>query len=205
MILQALVKYYEELVEEGKVPKPGWCSEKVSYAMDCLKEDGTIKTIISLKRKRERKEKVQVPQPLYVPEMVTRSSGILLTFCVTMPNIYWGLIKGTKPRIIECFHAAGKTSNNLEDAEGKIGESHMSVLLKLESRAGKEQSCGQRTLGRTDWKAEILFLECEVLMHRKMKKSRNIWDIFKPKKVVGTREYVLLQEREQRLHVFIEE
>ena len=33
MILQALAKYYENLAEEGKVPKPGWCSAKVSYAI----------------------------------------------------------------------------------------------------------------------------------------------------------------------------
>ncbi len=28
MILQALVKYYEELVQQGKAAKPGWCQEK---------------------------------------------------------------------------------------------------------------------------------------------------------------------------------
>lgn len=27
MILQALAKYYENLAEEEKVPKPGWCSD----------------------------------------------------------------------------------------------------------------------------------------------------------------------------------
>lgn len=50
MILQALVKYYEELVQQGKAAKPGWCQAKVSHAIE-LNADGTIKTIISLKRK----------------------------------------------------------------------------------------------------------------------------------------------------------
>ena len=31
MILQALAKYYENLAEEEKVARPGWCSAKVSY------------------------------------------------------------------------------------------------------------------------------------------------------------------------------
>ena len=75
MILQALAKYYENLAEEEKVPKPGWCSAKVSYQID-LSEEGEVKGIISLKTEEERgKKTVQVPQVLLVPEMVTRSSG----------------------------------------------------------------------------------------------------------------------------------
>ena len=42
MILQALVKYYEELVQQGKAAKPGWCQAKVSHAIE-LNADGTIK------------------------------------------------------------------------------------------------------------------------------------------------------------------
>ena len=40
MILQALVKYYEELVQQGKAAKPGWCQAKVSHAIE-LNADGT--------------------------------------------------------------------------------------------------------------------------------------------------------------------
>ena len=42
MILQALVKYYEELVQQGKAAKPGWCQAKVSHAIE-LNADGTRK------------------------------------------------------------------------------------------------------------------------------------------------------------------
>ena len=45
MILQALVKHYENLVEEEKVSKQGWCSAKVSYEIELSKE-GEIKNII---------------------------------------------------------------------------------------------------------------------------------------------------------------
>ena len=34
MILPALVKHYENLAEEGKVSRPGWCSAKVAYQID---------------------------------------------------------------------------------------------------------------------------------------------------------------------------
>ena len=56
MILQALAKYYENLAEEGKVPKPGWCSAKVSYQIN-LSEEGDVKGISCLKTEEERGRK----------------------------------------------------------------------------------------------------------------------------------------------------
>ena len=40
MILQALVKEYESLAEQGKVSQPGWCQAKVSYEINYLLEEG---------------------------------------------------------------------------------------------------------------------------------------------------------------------
>ena len=48
MILQALVKYYEDLEKQGKLPRQGWCQAKVSYGIN-LSRDGTIKNIMWLK------------------------------------------------------------------------------------------------------------------------------------------------------------
>lgn len=80
MILQALVKHYENLVEEEKVSKQGWCSAKVSYEIELSKE-GEIKNIICLKIEEERGKKTVIrPQNLLVPEMVTRSSGVSANF-----------------------------------------------------------------------------------------------------------------------------
>ena len=39
MILQALAAYYEKLAEMGKATRPGWCTAKVSYALN-LTEKG---------------------------------------------------------------------------------------------------------------------------------------------------------------------
>ena len=51
MILQALVKEYENLAENNLVPKRGWCQAKVSYAID-LNPNGKIKEIYPLKQNR---------------------------------------------------------------------------------------------------------------------------------------------------------
>ena len=113
MILQALAKYYENLAEEEKVPKPGWCSAKVSYQID-LSEEGDVKGIISLKTEEERgKKTVQVPQVLLVPEMVTRSSGVSANFLCDNAKYLLGISQEadekSKKRAKECFDAASPT------------------------------------------------------------------------------------------------
>ena len=73
MILQALVKYYENLAEQGKVSRLGWCHAKVSYEIN-LSSEGDIIGITSRKIEDMRGKKVVwVPTNLVVPEMVTRS------------------------------------------------------------------------------------------------------------------------------------
>lgn len=107
MILQALVQHYENLAGQDKVSKPGWCHAKVSYLID-LKEDGTIKEIIPLKREEERgKKKVWISETLCVPEMVTRSSGVSANFLCDNAKYFLGIdADGTGQRVIECFQAA---------------------------------------------------------------------------------------------------
>ena len=78
MILQSLVQHYEMLADKGKVTKPGWCSAKVSYAIR-LGIDGTVLGIVDLRQEETRgKKTVMVPANLEVPQMVSRSSGVLI-------------------------------------------------------------------------------------------------------------------------------
>ena len=56
MILQALVKYYETLLKDGKAVPEGWCSAKVSYALNLSKE-GALQSVIPLKQPQERGKK----------------------------------------------------------------------------------------------------------------------------------------------------
>ena len=124
MILQALVQHYENLAGQDKVSKPGWCHAKVSYLID-LKEDGTIKEIIPLKREEERgKKKVWVSETLCLQEMVTRSSGVSANFLCDNAKYFLGIdADGTGQRVIECFQAAR--------------ERHLSILKDSESTMAK--------------------------------------------------------------------
>lgn len=107
MILQALVKHYENLAEQGRVSKEGWCSAKVSYAIN-LSGEGKITAIFSLKEEEDRgKKKVLVPKQFMVPEMVVRSSGVSANFLCDNSKYILGIdSNGTNPRVMECFQAA---------------------------------------------------------------------------------------------------
>ena len=124
MILQALVQHYENLAGQDKVSKPGWCHAKVSYLID-LKEDGTIKEIIPLKREEERgKKKVWISETLCVPEMVTRSSGVSANFLCDNAKYFLGIdADGTGQRVIECFQAAkARHLSILKDSESMMAK-----------------------------------------------------------------------------------
>ena len=124
MILQALVQHYENLAKEDKVPKPGWCFAKVSFAID-LNKDGSIKAIISLKHEEERgKKSVWISSDMQVPEMVTRSSGVSANFLCDNAKYFLGIdIDGTSERTMECFQAAkNRHLSILKETDGVMAE-----------------------------------------------------------------------------------
>lgn len=80
MILPSLVSYYEALEAKGELKRPGWSVVRVSYAV-LLRPDGSIKTIVSLKKDEARgKKTVSVPQNLFAPAPVVRTAGIRANF-----------------------------------------------------------------------------------------------------------------------------
>ena len=124
MILQALVNHYENLEKQGKVDQEGWCKAKVSYAVN-LSRDGEILGILSLKIEEERvKKKVWVPRQIKVPEMVTRSSGVLANFLCDNSKYILGIdAEGTNQRVRDCFEAAKKKHLSLlREIEGEMAE-----------------------------------------------------------------------------------
>ena len=98
MILQSLVQYYEALEKKGKITKPGWCMAKVSFALD-ISEKGELCGLIPLKIEKEQgKKKVQIPQTLMVPQMVTRSSGVASNFLCDNSSYFLGADNKGKPK-----------------------------------------------------------------------------------------------------------
>ena len=45
MILQALTRYYEDLLTRGEIAAPGWSPAKISFAL-CLDENGAVIQVI---------------------------------------------------------------------------------------------------------------------------------------------------------------
>ena len=61
-MLEALVKHYESLAAEGKVPRPGWSKAKVSFALR-LDDDGKVVQVHDLRKEEQRgKKKVLTPR-----------------------------------------------------------------------------------------------------------------------------------------------
>lgn len=143
MILQALVKYYEELVEEGKVAREGWCQGKVSYALNLSKE-GRITGVVSMKRKVERgKKEAWIPSLAMVPEMVTRSSGVSANFLCDNSKYILGIdAEGVNQRTLECFSAAkDKHLQLLENIESDMAKA---VCLFFENwEPEKAEECSE--------------------------------------------------------------
>ena len=142
MILQALVRHYENLAAQGKVSREGWCQAKVSYGIN-LSREGKITGIISLKQEKERgKKTVIVPDFRTVPEMVTRSSGVSANFLCDNSKYFLGIdAQGSGTRIQECFQAARK--RHLELLRGVEGEMAQAVRLFFENWNPQEAAdCG---------------------------------------------------------------
>lgn len=79
MILQALVGCYEDLVAKGKnISPPGWAPMDVSYAL-CLREDGTVFQLASLKHlNNSGKKTIMAPLEAEVPEQPNRHGKVIL-------------------------------------------------------------------------------------------------------------------------------
>ncbi len=101
MILQALVRAYDALAEQGRLDRPGWLQAKVSWSLE-LDEAGRLRDIIPLGTP-DRKGKL-TPRPMALPEMVKRSSGVASNFLCDNATYMLGIdIKGKKDRAVKCF------------------------------------------------------------------------------------------------------
>lgn len=140
MILQALVKYYETLLKEGKAAPQGWCQAKVGFALN-LNSDGSLKSVISLKEQVERgKKTVWVSSSRKVPQMAARSSGVSANFLCDNSKYMLGIdAEGTGNRVRECFEAAkDKHLKILENANGEIAVAVKKFFLLWKPENAKE-------------------------------------------------------------------
>lgn len=120
MILQALVRYYEDLLQNGTLRAPGWVKEKISWGLQ-LADDGQPLVLHDLRTPQQRgKKTVLLPREEFVPERVKRSSGVAANFlCDNSSYILGADAKGKPERAAQCFDACRALHQDiLQDTPG---------------------------------------------------------------------------------------
>ena len=148
MILQALVKQYENLERQGKVSGLGWCQAKVSYELDLSKNGDVLGVTLRKIEEMCGKKTVWAPASLIVPEMVTRSSGVSANFLCDNSKYMLGIdVQGTNQRVIDCFQATREKHRSvLKNAQGEIARAILAYFEKWDP-----QKAEQHPVIRENW------------------------------------------------------
>ena len=120
MILQALVRYYEDLLQNGTLSAPGWVKEKISWGLQ-LADDGQPLLLHDLRTSQQcGKKTVVLPREEFVPERVKRSSGKTANFLCDNSTFLLGVnAKGKPERAAQCFAACRALHQDiLQDTPG---------------------------------------------------------------------------------------
>ena len=132
MILQALTRLFEDLVQQGKLARPGWSPAKISYAL-CLDEAGNLESVVPTLREVTVKNKTQLqPTPMELPSGTTRSSGIVPFFLWDSSTYLLGVdAKGKQDRSAKCFRACAELHHQLlDDVNSPIAAALLSYFDK---------------------------------------------------------------------------
>lgn len=117
MILQALTRYYEDLLSRGEIAAPGWAPAKISFAL-CLNENGELTQIVpTMDEVSKGKKTVFQPQLITLPAAVKRTVSIASNFLWDNSAYLLGIDQKGKPeRSRECFATAAKLHHAVLDS-----------------------------------------------------------------------------------------
>ncbi len=116
MILQALTRHYEDLLEKGEIDAPGWAPVKISYLL-CLDAEGQVTQIVPhMKAVENGKKTVLRPQEEALPAPVKKTSGTSSNFLWENSGYLLGVKqKETPERSCKCFQAAAALHHSILD------------------------------------------------------------------------------------------
>ena len=116
MILQALTRYYENLLAQGKIDAPGWAPAKISFAL-YLDENGELTQVVpTMEEVPKGKKTILQPQVMALPAAVKRTVGIAANFLWDNSSYLLGIDQKGKPeRSRDCFAAAAKLHHKVLD------------------------------------------------------------------------------------------
>ena len=124
MILQALTRYYEDLLAEGKISRPGWVTAKVSYGLVLDEAGRLLQAVPLLTEVKKKNKKVLVSREMEVPAPVKRTAGVAANFlCDNSSYLLGADSKGKPERTADCFAAAK--------------ELHLKLLAEADSPAAR--------------------------------------------------------------------
>ena len=116
MILQALTRYYEDLLAQGKIDAPGWAPAKISFALYLDENGGLTQVVPTMEDVTKGKKTVQQPQSMALPAAVKRTVGIAANFLWDNSSYLFGIDQKGKPeRSRNCFAAAAKLHHAVLD------------------------------------------------------------------------------------------
>ena len=119
-----MTRYYEDLLAEGKISRPGWVTAKVSYGLVLDEEGRLLQVVPLLEEVNTGKKKKLVPRNMKVPAQVKRAVNIAPNFlCDNSSYLLGADSKGKPERTADCFAAAK--------------ELHLKLLAEADSPAAR--------------------------------------------------------------------
>lgn len=108
MILQALTRYYEDLLQRGEIAAPGWSPAKISFAL-CLDGDGQVLQVIPTMEEVAMGKKTALrPQEKELPVGEDRSSNVAANFLWDNSGYILGIDQKGNPKRSEKYFLAAK-------------------------------------------------------------------------------------------------
>lgn len=108
MILSSLARYYDQLLDEGRLPKPGWSPRRVTFTLE-LSEYGELRNLVASSDKRGTE--------IVVPEQAKRTVAVFPNFLCDTSSYLLGIdAKGKPERSMECFEASRELHHKLLDS-----------------------------------------------------------------------------------------
>ena len=149
MILQALARYYDDLLQQGKISAPGWTKVKISYALD-IGLDGQLKQVIPTRQDETvGKKTVQRPQEMVLPAPIKKTSGASSNFLWENSGYLLGIKQKEEPqRSLKCFETARELHHALLD--GVDSPNAKAILLFFDSWQPEEAAQHPMLSGELD-------------------------------------------------------
>ncbi|MBD9198607.1 MAG: type I-C CRISPR-associated protein Cas8c/Csd1 [Clostridiales bacterium] len=159
MILQALARYYEDLLSRGEIDAPGWTPAKISYAL-CLNEKGRLTQVVpTMEEVSKGKKTVLQPQVFPLPAAVKRTVGIDSNFLWDNSTYLLGVDQKGKPeRSRDCFAAAAQKHHAvLDDIDSSIARAILAFFDTWQPSQAAEHSALAGLLEEVTAGANLLF------------------------------------------------